>query len=81
MGPAEEGGTIQELRSLGRVLQAILLRVEQKLGTTHSSEEWMQVAFVIDRLLFIVYIIFITISFFTIIIFWVDSYYHTGGFA
>eukprot|EP00066_Takifugu_rubripes_P008241 XP_003974291.1 PREDICTED: 5-hydroxytryptamine receptor 3C-like [Takifugu rubripes] len=60
MEPAVEGGAIQELRSLGRDLQAIRLQVEQKLGNSQSAEEWMQVGFIIDRLLFGLYIIFIT---------------------
>lgn len=72
--PAVEGGAIQELRSLGRDLQAIRLQVEQKLSNSQSTEEWMQVGFIIDRLLFSLYIIFITVSFFTIIIIWVNSY-------
>lgn len=74
MEPAEEGGAIRELRSLGRILQAIQVQVEQKLGNTQSAEEWMQVGFIIDRLLFGLYIIFITVSFFTIIIVWVNAY-------
>lgn len=72
--PGAEGVAVQELRSLGRDLQAIRLQVEQKLGKTPSAEEWMQVGFIIDRLLFGLYIIFITISFFTIIIIWATSY-------
>uniref|UniRef100_H2V6D7 Uncharacterized protein n=1 Tax=Takifugu rubripes TaxID=31033 RepID=H2V6D7_TAKRU len=63
MEPAVEGG-------------AIRLQVEQKLGNSQSAEEWMQVGFIIDRLLFGLYIIFITVSFFTIIIIWVNSYYN-----
>lgn len=76
MEPAAEGGAIQELRSLGRELQAIRLQVEQKLGSSQSAEEWMQVGFIIDRLLFGLYIIFITVSFFTIIIIWANSYHN-----
>lgn len=74
MEPAEEGGALRELRSLGRILQAIQVQVEQKLGNTQSAEEWMQVGFIIDRLLFGLYVIFITVSFFTIIIVWVNAY-------
>lgn len=72
--PGAEGGALQELRSLGRDLQAIRLQVEEKLGKTPNAEDWMQVGFIIDRLLFGLYIIFITISFFTIIIIWATSY-------
>uniref|UniRef100_A0A8D0AX67 Neurotransmitter-gated ion-channel transmembrane domain-containing protein n=1 Tax=Sander lucioperca TaxID=283035 RepID=A0A8D0AX67_SANLU len=61
-------------RSLGRELQVIRLQVEQQLGKSQSSEEWIQVGFIIDRLLFSFYILFISVSFFTIIIIWVQSY-------
>ncbi|XP_019201586.1 5-hydroxytryptamine receptor 3E-like [Oreochromis niloticus] len=73
-GPLSEDKTLQELRSLGRVLQAIRLQVEQHLSKSLSTEEWIQIGLIIDRLLFILYIIFITVSFITIIIIWVVSY-------
>ncbi|XP_063351761.1 5-hydroxytryptamine receptor 3A-like isoform X2 [Pelmatolapia mariae] len=73
-GPLSEDKTLLELRSLGRVLQAIRLQMEQHLSKTQSTEEWIQIGLIIDRLLFILYIIFITVSFITIIIIWVISY-------
>uniref|UniRef100_A0A3P8RE02 5-hydroxytryptamine receptor 3A-like n=1 Tax=Astatotilapia calliptera TaxID=8154 RepID=A0A3P8RE02_ASTCA len=73
-GPLGEDKTLQELRSLGRVLQAVRLQVEQHLSKSLSTEEWIQIGLIIDRLLFILYIIFITVSFITIIIIWVVSY-------
>lgn len=74
MEPGVEGTALQELRSLGRDLQAIRLQVEQQLGGGKSSDDWMQVGFIIDRLLFGLYILFISVSFITIIIIWVNSY-------
>lgn len=75
-GPPEpmEPAAIQELKSLGRDLQAIRLHVEQQMSSSQSSEEWMQVGFIVDRLLFGLYMLFISVSFFTIIIIWVKSY-------
>uniref|UniRef100_A0AAZ1X740 Neurotransmitter-gated ion-channel transmembrane domain-containing protein n=1 Tax=Oreochromis aureus TaxID=47969 RepID=A0AAZ1X740_OREAU len=73
-GPLSEDKALQELWSLGRVLQAIRLQVEQHLSKSLSTEEWIQIGLIIDRLLFILYIIFITVSFITIIIIWVVSY-------
>ena len=73
-GPLDEDEVLQELRSLGRDLQAIRLKVEQQLGDSKSSEEWIQVGFIIDRLLFGLYILFISVSFITILIIWVNSY-------
>lgn len=79
-GPPEEkvavaeDKAVEELRSLGRDLQAIRMQVEQQLHGSQSSEEWAQVGSIIDRLLFGLYILFISISFITIIIIWVNSY-------
>ncbi|XP_059196363.1 5-hydroxytryptamine receptor 3A-like [Centropristis striata] len=73
-GSADEDKTVQELRSLGEDLQAICLQVKQQLDGNQSSEEWIQVGFIIDRLLFGLYILFITVSFITIIIIWAQSY-------
>lgn len=65
---------VEQLRSLGKDLQAIRLQVEEQLGGTQSSAEWIQVGFIIDRLLFALYILFISVSFITIIIIWANSY-------
>uniref|UniRef100_A0A3Q2TZU7 Neurotransmitter-gated ion-channel ligand-binding domain-containing protein n=1 Tax=Fundulus heteroclitus TaxID=8078 RepID=A0A3Q2TZU7_FUNHE len=73
-GSAEEDEALQELKSLSHVLQAIRSEVEQQQKETQSSEEWIQVGFIIDRLLFGLYIVFISVSFITIIIVWVNSY-------
>lgn len=72
--PAADSEAVEVLRSLGRDLLAIRLKVEQQLSVSRSSEEWMQVGFIIDRLLFALYIFFIIVSFVTIIIVWLNSY-------
>uniref|UniRef100_A0A3Q2D0Q2 Neurotransmitter-gated ion-channel ligand-binding domain-containing protein n=1 Tax=Cyprinodon variegatus TaxID=28743 RepID=A0A3Q2D0Q2_CYPVA len=71
---ADQDEALQELRSLSNVLKAIRSEVEQQHNGSQSSEEWMQVGFIIDRLLFGVYIVFISVSFITIIVVWVNSY-------
>ncbi|XP_054914740.1 5-hydroxytryptamine receptor 3A-like [Poeciliopsis prolifica] len=73
-GPAEEDEALTELKSLSRVLQTIRCEVEQQQKGKQSSEEWIQVGFIIDRLLFGLYIVFISVSFITIIIVWINSY-------
>uniref|UniRef100_A0A3Q0RX00 Neurotransmitter-gated ion-channel transmembrane domain-containing protein n=1 Tax=Amphilophus citrinellus TaxID=61819 RepID=A0A3Q0RX00_AMPCI len=73
-GQTVEDRAVQELRKLGKDLQAVRLQVEQQLNGSESSEDWVQVGFIIDRLLFGLYILFITVSFITIIIIWVNSY-------
>ncbi|XP_076581984.1 uncharacterized protein LOC143317998 [Chaetodon auriga] len=66
-GPLDDAKAVQELRSLGRDLQAIQHQMEQQLGGSQSSEEWIQVGLIIDRLLFGLYILFLSVSFITII--------------
>ncbi|KAM4739217.1 5-hydroxytryptamine receptor 3A-like [Anableps anableps] len=72
-GSAEEDKTLQELKSLSYALHTIRFQVEQQQKKNQTAEEWIQVGFIIDRLLFGLYIVFISVSFITIIIFWVNS--------
>lgn len=72
--PVMKGKTVEELRNLGRDLQAIRLLVDKQFGGNQNAEEWIQVGFIIDRLLFAIYVLFLSVSFITIIIIWVNSY-------
>ncbi|KAF7667215.1 hypothetical protein LDENG_00072020 [Lucifuga dentata] len=72
-GTLVEDKALEELRRLGSDLQTIRVQVDQQLSSSQGSEDWMQVGFVIDRLLFGLYILFITVSFITIIYLWVQS--------
>ncbi|CAN9500977.1 unnamed protein product [Ophioblennius macclurei] len=65
---------LQELRSLQVELDAIRPQVEKQLRGSQDAEDWIQVGFVIDRLLFILYILFLSVSFVTIIVLWEKSY-------
>ncbi|XP_032427422.1 5-hydroxytryptamine receptor 3E-like [Xiphophorus hellerii] len=71
----KEAETLQVLKNLSRDLQAIHRHVVQQLKGSPSSEDWIQIGLVIDRLLFIFYIFFMSVSFVSIIIIWVASYY------
>ncbi|KAG7217519.1 hypothetical protein INR49_021446 [Caranx melampygus] len=73
-GPVVEDKALQELKNLGKDLQALRLHVEKQDGESPSSEEWIQVGLIIDRLLFGLYILFISVSFITMIIMWANSY-------
>uniref|UniRef100_A0A3P9MGH6 5-hydroxytryptamine (serotonin) receptor 3A n=1 Tax=Oryzias latipes TaxID=8090 RepID=A0A3P9MGH6_ORYLA len=66
--------SVQVLRKINRDLKAIHLQVEKKLKRNLSSQEWIYIALIIDRLLFFFYILFISVSFITILIIWVVSY-------
>uniref|UniRef100_A0A8C5E8L4 5-hydroxytryptamine receptor 3A-like n=1 Tax=Gouania willdenowi TaxID=441366 RepID=A0A8C5E8L4_GOUWI len=72
---AVESKAVQELKKVGKHIQAIRVQVEQQLGSSNpDSEDWLQVGFILDRLLFGFYIFFITVSFITITVVWVNSY-------
>ncbi|XP_077440633.1 5-hydroxytryptamine receptor 3C-like [Vanacampus margaritifer] len=73
-GSAVEGRALQELRSLGGDLKVLRLQVEEEFGSNQSSKEWIQVGYIMDRLLFGIYLLFLCVSFITIKIIWVKSY-------
>ncbi|CAL8272269.1 unnamed protein product [Arctogadus glacialis] len=66
--------TLDALRKLGRDLQAIRRQVDRQQRGNHNSEEWLQVAGVIDRFLFWLYAVFIIVSFVVMICIWAFSY-------
>uniref|UniRef100_A0A8C5AGC6 5-hydroxytryptamine receptor 3A n=1 Tax=Gadus morhua TaxID=8049 RepID=A0A8C5AGC6_GADMO len=67
---------LAELRELGRDLRAIRLQVDQQLSGDQKSEEWIQVASIIDRFLFWFYALFLLVSCVTMICFWVSLIRH-----
>uniref|UniRef100_A0A8C7LIC4 Neurotransmitter-gated ion-channel ligand-binding domain-containing protein n=1 Tax=Oncorhynchus mykiss TaxID=8022 RepID=A0A8C7LIC4_ONCMY len=68
---AEAGDpALAELRNLGNELQSIRLQVAQHVDGNQISQDWMQVGYILDRLLFGVYCIFITFSFLVILSIW-----------
>lgn len=64
---------LDELRKLTKHLTAIRLQVDQHFQGTKTSQEWHMIGIVIDRLLFGMYIVFIVVSFITILGIWVWS--------
>ncbi|XP_071200502.1 5-hydroxytryptamine receptor 3A-like [Salvelinus alpinus] len=72
---AEAGNSaLAELRKLGNELQSIRIQVAQHVDGNQISQDWMQVGYILDRLLFGVYCIFITFSFIVILSIWSNSY-------
>lgn len=61
---------VDELRNLSRDLRAIRLQVDSHFQGSKKSQDWQMIGIVIDRLLFGLYIIFMTITFITIICIW-----------
>ncbi|XP_071344147.1 5-hydroxytryptamine receptor 3A-like [Trachinotus anak] len=62
---------LDELRKLSRDLMAIRLQMDKHFQGTKTSQEWQMIGMVIDRLLFGLYIIFISVSFITIVSIWI----------
>uniref|UniRef100_A0A673XXX3 Neurotransmitter-gated ion-channel transmembrane domain-containing protein n=1 Tax=Salmo trutta TaxID=8032 RepID=A0A673XXX3_SALTR len=72
--PTQSDPALAELRNLGNDLHSIRLHVAQHVDGNQISQDWMQVGYILDRLLFGVYCIFITFSFIVILSIWCNSY-------
>uniref|UniRef100_A0A8C4DVV4 5-hydroxytryptamine receptor 3A n=1 Tax=Dicentrarchus labrax TaxID=13489 RepID=A0A8C4DVV4_DICLA len=68
--PVPLDSALQELKKLSRDLAAIRLQMDEHLQGNKTTQEWQMIGRVIDRLLFVFYIVFITVSFITIICIW-----------
>uniref|UniRef100_A0A671QAH8 5-hydroxytryptamine (serotonin) receptor 3A n=1 Tax=Sinocyclocheilus anshuiensis TaxID=1608454 RepID=A0A671QAH8_9TELE len=65
---------LKELRNIHKDVLTIRQQVDKHFSTDQNSEEWIHLGEVIDRFLFALYVIFLTVSFFTILIFWLYWY-------
>lgn len=65
-----EESVLDELRNLSRDLRAIRLQMDSHFRGSKKSQDWQMIGTVIDRLLFGLYIIFMTVTFITIICIW-----------
>lgn len=61
---------LEELKNLSRDLRAIRHHMDSHLQIGKKSQDWQMIGMVIDRLLFGLYIIFMLITFITIICIW-----------
>ncbi|KAI7791416.1 putative 5-hydroxytryptamine receptor 3A-like [Triplophysa rosa] len=71
--------TLQELKKISRDLQSIVQQVEKHFSSDQSEEEWVHLGHVIDRLLFILYVVFLSVSFITIFVYWFYWYNVTAS--
>ncbi|XP_050933208.1 LOW QUALITY PROTEIN: 5-hydroxytryptamine receptor 3A-like [Lates calcarifer] len=69
--PASPEPDLDELRKLSRDLTAIRIQIDKHFQGSKSAQEWQMIGIVIDRLLFSLYIIFISASFITIVGIWI----------
>ncbi|XP_073699885.1 5-hydroxytryptamine receptor 3A-like [Garra rufa] len=65
---------LKELRVIHEDVLTIRQHVDKHFSTDQNSEEWIHLGEVIDRFLFALYVVFLTVSFFTILIFWLYWY-------
>lgn len=61
---------LDELRNMSRDLRAIRLQMDSHFRGSKKSQDWQMIGIVIDRLLFGLYIIFMIVTFITIICIW-----------
>ncbi|XP_059923138.1 5-hydroxytryptamine receptor 3C-like [Gadus macrocephalus] len=71
MKSARDPEVMEELRRLSQDLRSIRLQVANHLDGAQTSEEWAKIGSVIDRLLFIIYFIFIFSSILCVTILWI----------
>ncbi|XP_042561285.1 5-hydroxytryptamine receptor 3A-like [Clupea harengus] len=70
-GPASE--TVEELRKVRRQVQDLQQQISKNSESDQKTEDWIHIGYVIDRFLFILYGIFISVSFIAIVIIWIHS--------
>lgn len=63
--------TVDELRKLSNDLKAMRIQMEKHLEGTKFSQEWFMIGVVMDRLLFGMYIVFMSVSFIIITCIWI----------
>ncbi|XP_073793721.1 5-hydroxytryptamine receptor 3A-like [Danio rerio] len=65
---------LKELKTIHKDLLTIRQQVDRHFSRDQTAEEWIHLGEVIDRFLFALYLIFLILSFFTILIFWLYWY-------
>uniref|UniRef100_A0A8C1JUV2 Neurotransmitter-gated ion-channel transmembrane domain-containing protein n=1 Tax=Cyprinus carpio TaxID=7962 RepID=A0A8C1JUV2_CYPCA len=68
-----------ELKKISHELLSIRQQIDKHFKTDESVEEWMHLGQVIDRLLFCLYTIFLSVSFITIFVYWMYQYNKTAS--
>lgn len=63
-----------EMKKMSQDLLAIRHQVEEHLNNDNKTDDWMMFGQVIDRVLFIMYSLFIVVSLSTIMVLWLYSY-------
>jgi len=69
-----DGQELKEIKMQHEDLLAIRQHVDKHFSGDQNSKDWIDLGEVIDRFLFALYVVFLTVSFFTILIFWLYWY-------
>ncbi|XP_063058147.1 5-hydroxytryptamine receptor 3C-like [Engraulis encrasicolus] len=72
-GPEKETEAVTELRKLRRQLQDIRHHVFSAAEAESRGDDWILIGSIVDRFLFYLYAIFISVSFFTIVALWIHQ--------
>ncbi|XP_017312355.1 5-hydroxytryptamine receptor 3A [Ictalurus punctatus] len=81
MVPADTGekdemecaAVVDELKKVAREVLTIRFQIEEHLRPNQGNNDWKMIANVIDRLLFLFYVLFVVASYITIIAIWASS--------
>lgn len=73
-----EDPVLEELRKLSRDLVTIRIHIDKHFEVTKTSQEWNTIGLIIDRLLFGMYIVFIIVSFITMISIWIHHWSYSS---
>ncbi|XP_042568429.1 5-hydroxytryptamine receptor 3A-like [Cyprinus carpio] len=68
------GQCLDEMKKMSQDLLAIRHQVEEHFNNDNRTDDWIMFGQVIDRVLFIMYIIFIIVSLSTIMVLWLHLY-------
>ncbi|XP_068175437.1 5-hydroxytryptamine receptor 3A-like [Antennarius striatus] len=72
VGKSHQDPFVEELKRVNRILMAIRLQLDKHFQGSKITQEWQEIGTVIDRLLFVMYIFFISVSLIIIISVWVQ---------
>uniref|UniRef100_A0A672QQ64 Neurotransmitter-gated ion-channel transmembrane domain-containing protein n=1 Tax=Sinocyclocheilus grahami TaxID=75366 RepID=A0A672QQ64_SINGR len=68
-----------ELKKISHKLLSIRQQIDKHFKTDESTEEWIHLGQVIDRLVFCLYTMFLSVSFITIFVYWLYWYNKTAS--
>lgn len=65
---------LEAFQKVDQELQAIRKQLEKNMAAKPTADDWTHIGCVVDRVFFCVYVVFITVSFITILVLWTRWY-------